>query len=267
MALTGIVHLAERLLSQSQSEAQTEQSALETIIKVSPQNFAPAKSLAISSADAFTASAQAPAADATAQAAGLFSVATSSLFSAAANLLRGPVNSTSATSSSSSAVNSARTPAANSPAVSVTNASAASKASSVNSPGPATAVATSPDLANDSDVAAVPPPLASVTRNATTSSELQGLNNLLAADGLSASDIAEVDNFARSSNDYHPTDYLKLVHQLQTAEQSQSPASTATSEQNATNAINLNAPTIAHNAATITVAPKVSSAIAGASKP
>jgi hypothetical protein len=88
MALTGIVNLAERLLNQSQTHAQKDQSTPPAPAKASTEKSAPAAD-ATGGSDAFTLPTQTPAADASAQPSGLFSVATSALFSAAANLVAG----------------------------------------------------------------------------------------------------------------------------------------------------------------------------------
>src|ERR1700722_9831840 len=91
MALTGIVNLADRLVNQSQP--QTEQSSADST-PTTAQGSSTSKSsvtpvTTTAAADEFTSSAQTPAAGATAQAAELFSVATFSLFTAAAKFLLG----------------------------------------------------------------------------------------------------------------------------------------------------------------------------------
>jgi len=191
MALTGIVNLAERLLNQSQSQPQTEQNTPHLAVNISPnvsqnispENSGPANTLAAPVTDAFTSSAQTPAADASAQAAGLFSVANSSPFTAAANVLLGDTSATAAGNSAAAV--------------------------------PATEQATPPAAATiGATLPAVPPPLPSVAQAATTNSERQALNNLLAAEGLSTANITQVDNVAQSLNDYDPTDYATLVNEL-----------------------------------------------------
>ncbi len=199
MALTGIVNLAERLLNQSQSQPQTEQNRPQVGPNISPnvtsENSASTNTLAAPVTDAFTSSVQTPAANATAQAAGLFSVANSSPFTAATNVLLGDA----------SAI-----PAGNSAAAAPATAQATSLATSQipsqeTEPRAAAVGATLP---------AVPPPLPSVAQAAATNSERQALNNLLAAEGLSTANITQVDNVAQSLNDYDPTDYSTLVNQL-----------------------------------------------------
>ena len=184
MALTGIVNLAERLLNQSQSQPQTEQNTPQVAPNIlpvvppiaSPENSALANTLAAPVTDAFTSSAQTPAADSTAQAAGLFRVATASPFTAAANVLFVDASVTAGNSATQDSTTAAASVGATLPAV--------------------------------------PPPLPSVAQAATTNSERQALNNLLAAEGLSTANITQVDNVAQSLNDYDPTDYATLVNEL-----------------------------------------------------
>jgi hypothetical protein len=219
MALTGIVNLAERLLNQSQSQPQTEQNAPQTTPNispfiapiVSPENSVLANTLAAPITDAFTSFAQTPAADSTAQAAGLFRVANSPPFTAAANTLLGD-GSAAATANSVAAV-----PATEQTTAPATQPAAATVGATNGTAAVLQAVSSSPAqtaAAVGATLPAVPPPLPSVAQAATTNSERQALNNLLAAEGLSTANITQVDNVAQSLNDYDPTDYAALVNQL-----------------------------------------------------
>jgi hypothetical protein len=111
-----------------------------------------------------------------------------------------------------------------------------------------------------------------VAQTATTNSELQALNTLLAAEGLSTANIAQVDNVAQSLNDYNATDYATLVSQLEFAAQGHSPVATAANTQAATApdsslTTNLSTAAVVNDATVAIAVPKVSSAAAGLSKP
>ncbi|MGA2421805.1 MAG: hypothetical protein ABSG69_17140, partial [Candidatus Acidiferrum sp.] len=283
-------------------------------------NSAPAKASTASSTDAFTSSTQSPEANATAQAAGLFSVNTLSLFTAAANFL---LDNGSNAGGNSSAPTAATTPApattvaatsapggantnvivgesvplaallqngnatvqtaatapatANRVATAEASPAAASAATSPNTaavPAAATTAATpqaapssastSANTASDNVPATVPPPLPSVAQAANTSSELQSLNDLLAAEGLSASQIAQVDNVAQALNDYNPTAYSSLVNQLEFAAQTR--ISVIATGQSATVPTNLSTAVGTSEAPAPVALPKVSGVAAGVSK-
>ena len=350
MALTGIVNLADRLLSQSQSQAQTEQSAPDASAKVSPENSAPTKAPAAPSTDAFTSSTQSPAANASAQAAGLFSVNTLSLFTTAANFLLGsgntagsspittpaasatnatPVTTTNAASAATTATtpagtqtasavggegtnviaiaresvplaallqnsnaavqpvvtarattNTAATSTATAPASTAAASTAAASAiptitgSSADAPSAAATTTGTSAPANtsantdgsDSVLAAVPPPLPSVAQAATTNNELQALNDLLAAEGLSSSQIAQVDNVAQALDNYNPTAYSSLVNQLEFAAQTRTSLAATASAQIVPTITNPSTAAVTGEAAAAVALPKVSSAAAGVSK-
>jgi hypothetical protein len=113
----------------------------------------------------------------------------------------------------------------------------------------------------------VPPPLPTVTQTAATSSKLQALNSLLAADGLSSAQIAHVDGVAQSFNDYSATDYSALVHQLELAAQNHPPAATAAAAQHSAAATNPSTAAVVSDASaptgTLSAVPKASGAVAG----
>jgi hypothetical protein len=252
MALTGIVNLADRLVNQSQP--QTEQSFADTT-PTTAQGSGTLKSSAapvtsVTAADEFTLSAQTPAAGATAQAAGLFSVATFSLFTAAAKFLLGDSGSgSSATAKSAPTGSDASAPAVTTATSSAVNPSAqnatpaAGNSSAIASPTNADntlALATAPVNSTVSNLpffassatpgstalALIPP--SSVAQSASVNSELQSLNTALSALGLPPSDIAVIDRIAALLKDFSPAAYSDLLHQFETLAQSQlAPSATA----------------------------------------
>lgn len=256
MALTGIVNLADRLVNQSQP--QTEQSSADstqTTSQVSSSSKSSAAPVAsATAADEFTSSAQTPAAGATAQAAGLFSVATFSLFTAAAKFLLGDSGSGSsaapaaksapvASDAQSPAIATAASPTVNLSAQNTTSAPSsgnspaiASPANADNTPALATTPANStpsnlpfsatPTTSGTTALALIPP--SSVAQSASVNSELQSLNTALSALGLPQSDIAVIDRIAALLKDFSPAAYSDLLHQFETLAQSQlAPAATA----------------------------------------
>jgi hypothetical protein len=188
-------------------------------------------------ADEFTWSAQTPAAGATAQAAGLFSVATFSLFTAAAKFLLGDSGSGSPTAATPAPVPSdLAAPAATTGASPTSNASAQNTTPSPsggNSPAIASpanadhtpALATSPA---DSTVSNIPFSASSVAQSASVNSELQSLNTALSALGLPPSDIAVIDRIAALLKDFSPAAYSDLLRQFETLAQTQLAPSAAT---------------------------------------
>src|SRR5271165_3518038 len=173
MAHIGIINLAERLLSQSQAQ-ESSPSTPQNPQAVSTPSATPAPAPTLPGTDQFTASTQSNASDATAQAAGLFSVKTLSLFTAAANFILG-------------------TPSASAP--------------------------TAPTLTF------IPPP--SVALIAAVNSQLQSLNDALAALGLSQQDITVIDRIASALQDFNPTTYTDLLYQLEGLAQSHAPQVTS----------------------------------------
>ena len=275
MALIGIVNFADRLVNQSQPPAPAAQNspaanapaAATNAPAKSPATATPANSSGSEASDEFTSSQQ-HTANTAAQAAGLFSVNTLSLFTAAAKRVlsatpaatanvAAPVASVAApvaaaaqnsakvaaapvatvatvvapatalnvspveaaTQNSASAQNA--TPAQSAAAVAQSSAAAqnaAATAQNVSTPQLfAVAVTTNAAVAApapSANVSAfVPPP--TVIQTATAASELQSLNSALSALGLSQADIAQVDRVASARDDYNPTTYSVLVHQLE----------------------------------------------------
>jgi hypothetical protein len=245
MALTGIVNLADRLVTQSQpqtgqssadSAATTAQGSSTAKSPAAPDPSAPA-------ADEFTLSAQTPAAGSTAQAAGLFSVATFSFFSAAAKFLLGNPGSGSPTAArpapappsapaAATAASATTNPSAQNPTLSPSGGNApaiASPANADNTPALATlpansAVSNFPFPASSATsgtpaLALIPP--SSEAQSASVSSELQSLNTALSALGLPPADIAAIDRIAALLKDFSPAAYSSLLHQFETLAQSQ----------------------------------------------
>jgi len=192
MALVGIVNLADRLFNESQSQAQADKtsSPVQPSAQTGPDSQ---ESANLPNPDQFTSSSQSSAADATAQAAGLFSVNTFSMFTAAANfLLRAP---------SSALANAGVQP--NGAARSQGNASARSSAeapSGVAGAGSASAASTLGSAATPTGAA---------------SSQRQALNSALAALGLPRDDTASIERIATLLQDFNPATYTDLLHQLQ----------------------------------------------------
>jgi len=197
MAHIGIINLAERLLSQSQAQ-ESSPSTPQNPQAVSTPSATPAPAPTLPGTDQFTASTQSNASDATAQAAGLFSVKTLSLFTAAANFILG-------------------TPSASAPG----NPSAAGQRNAATSATTAVIAAapTTPTLTF------IPPP--SVALIAAVNSQLQSLNDALAALGLSQQDITVIDRIASALQDFNPTTYTDLLYQLEGLAQSHAPQVTS----------------------------------------
>lgn len=283
MALTGIVNLADRLVNQSQP--QTEQSSADST-PTTAQGSGTLKSSAapvtsVTAADEFTLSAQTPAAGATAQAAGLFSVATFSLFTAAAKFLLGDSGSGSSTTAKSAPTGSdASAPAVTTATSSAVNPSAqnatpaAGNSSAIASPTNADntlALATAPVNSTVSNLpffassatpgstalALIPP--SSVAQSASVNSELQSLNTALSALGLPQSDIAVIDRIAALLKDFSPAAYSDLLHQFETLAQSQL-APSATAPPPTTSAAAAAAPASGASAVDVTNATNASSA-------
>ena len=257
MALTGIVNLADRLVNQSQP--QTEQSSADSTPTTS-QGSSTSKSSAspvasVTAADEFTSSAQTPAAGATAQAAGLFSVATFSLFTAAAKFLLGDSGSGSSAAPAAkpaSVASNVQSPATITTAASSTVNPSAQNTTSAPSSGNSPAIATSANADNASALTTAPVnstvsnlpfsaisatsattalaliPPSSVAQSASVNSELQSLNTALSALGLPQSDIAVIDRIAALLKDFSPAAYSDLLHQFETLAQSQLAPAAAT---------------------------------------
>lgn len=178
--------------------------------------------------DQFTSSAQGAPAQATAEAAGLFTVSQFTLFSAAAEFLL-------AQTAAPPQANPANTPppavnpnpGTTAPGVAATNLQAAPQAPLAGAAAPAATTTAAPAPASN---------LPKVITAGTPSVEdqLQALNNKLSALGLGPADIQKVDQIAGLINDFNPTAFTSLVYQLEAQAQSAArqiaaiPATTAT---------------------------------------
>jgi hypothetical protein len=172
MAHVGLVNLTQHLLNQATGQSQEGQTATKSANATGNTGALPPPE------DHFTPSAR----NEPAQAAGLFTVNRSTLFSAAAGALL------------------SKTPAPQ-PKPANTPAPAAQTTAAANAP------------------AANPPPAhpAAVVATATPNiqNQLQALNNALAALGLDHADILVVDRVASRLQDFNPTAFTSLVYQLE----------------------------------------------------
>lgn len=187
MALIGLVNLTERLLNQTASQGQDTQAAAKAA-KANPDN-----GISAATEDHFTPSAHNAPAQATAQAAGLFTVSQFTLFTAAAGVL--PAH------NAAPQANQANRPA---PAANVVPAAAPQKAVAANAPAPA---APTTLAANSAGGVA--------TGTAAIQDQLQALNSALAALGLDHADILVIDRVASRLQDFNPTAFTSLVYQLE----------------------------------------------------
>ena len=233
MSLNAIINLAERLLTNS-SEQSTDTSSGSRQSKQAARVESDANGR-----DRFTPSAPAQ------QDAGLFQVKQFSFFSAAAEFLL------------SQTLQPQANPVATSPAVpaNATGSPVVVQPTTALAQDPAgTSVAATPIVAarfpaaNSAPIVAAPaataaianaPAAASVTANS-TQSQLLALNTALAALGLNASQLAQVDQIAKLIQDFNPAAFASLLYQLEAlAHVSAQPAAappTSTAAQSATSA-------------------------------
>jgi hypothetical protein len=216
MSLIAIVNLAERLLDQSPGHDSPGQSGAK-LAGVKDGEDATAVTQ-----DHFTPSAATDQDHATAQAAGLFRASQVTFFSAAADFLLAQT----------------APQTANPPAQALPTAAPAAQAVSAVPPrepliplGPVATTAASlpgPAAPTGAGSAGATNALASATAapgsNSTASSlsQLQALNNALASLGLNAQQLAQVDRIASLIQDFNPTAFLSLVHQLEVLAQANS---------------------------------------------
>jgi hypothetical protein len=246
MATTGLINLAESLLNQTataqelQAVPATNGSGTATVGAVNTQAIL----------DEFVPSSQTGAANATAEAAGLFTAAQIPFFTAAANsllsqstpaqtnlavtpgntvaplvpplisLVEGTAQTQIQTITTTPAP-AAATPAAATLAVAVAgvradtngNASAANVAPVATTQQPAAAASAT------NGASAVGTTTAAPASTLASQAQLQTLNNSLAALGLSTAAIKTVDRIANAINDFNPAAYSSLVYQLEAAAQ------------------------------------------------
>jgi len=223
MSLNAIINLAERLLTNS-SEQSTDTNSGSRQSKQAARVESDANGR-----DRFTPSAPAQ------QDAGLFQVKQFSFFSAAAEFLL------------SQTLQPQANPVATSPAVpaNATGSPVVVQPTTALAQDPAgTSVAATPIVAarfpaaNSAPIVAAPA-AASVTANS-TQSQLLALNTALAALGLNASQLAQVDQIAKLIQDFNPAAFASLLYQLEAlAHVSAQPAAappTSTAAQSATSA-------------------------------
>jgi hypothetical protein len=243
MATTGLVNLAESLLNQT-ATAQVLQ-ALPATNGTGTATAGAVNTQAI--LDEFVPSSQTGAANATSEAAGLFTAAQIPLFTAAANSLLAqstPTQTSPAVAPGNTVaplvpplvslvegtaptpiqtITTTPAPAAAAPAAATLAVAVGGVQASAN--GTATAVNVAPVATTQQPAAAA---TAASTNTLATQAQLQTLNNSLAALGLSASAIQTVDQIANAISDFNPDAYSSLVYQLEAAAQaaaSQTPAS------------------------------------------
>jgi ribonuclease E len=255
MATTGLVNLAESLLNQTTTAQELQ--ALPATNGTGTATAGAVNTQAI--LDEFVPSSQTGAANATAEAAGLFTAAQIPLFTAAANSLL--AQSTPAQTNLAVAPGNTVAPLVP-PLVSLVEGTAQTPIQTITTtPAPAAAAPAAATLAvavagvqtgtNGNVTAANVAPAettqqlaaaASATNSASaigaataasagtlvSQAQLQTLNNSLAALGLSTAAIQTVDQVANAINDFNPDAYSRLVYQLEAAAQaaaSQTPAS------------------------------------------
>lgn len=204
MSVTGVVNLNDGLLGQNS----TQQSPGLAQAKTSAHASAGQTSPSALPQDQFTPSALTESANSTAEAAGLFSAPKAA---ALPNLVSASGQSTTDTNRST-AVGAASNAAAAGQASGGAIAAAPNGLGSINSPNTSNNAA-----ASDSTSTA-----ATGAGSVAQQTQLQALNNALAAIGLSAADIREVDRVASLINDFSPVAFTSLAYQLEA--QAQNPA-------------------------------------------
>ena len=271
MATTGLVNLAESLLNQTATAQELQ--ALPVTNGTGTATAGAVNTQAI--LDEFVPSSQTGAANATSEAAGLFTAAQIPLFTAAANsLLAQP---TPAQINPAVAPGNTVAPLVP-PLISLIGGTAPTPIQTVTTPAPAVAPPAAATLAvavaglqasangtatavNVAPVATTQQPAAAATAASTstlaTQAQLQTLNNSLAALGLSTSAIQTVDQIANAINDFNPDAYSSLVYQLEAAAQA------AASQTPASNVAAANTPTTATQAPATNVGAVNGPAVAG----
>lgn len=196
MSSVSLVSLSERLLNQNAAQGQDVQASQKSS---TPQDNQEALNVA---QDQFTPSAQNNRAQTSAQAAGLFSVPQSQLFSPAANSLLQQVPS------------------------SPTNQNSA-----------AGQPITPPIQPGQISSAVAPQPTTAPTTDSTyTQQQLQPLNEALVSLGLSQQDIQKLDQIAAISSDFSPAAFTALAYQMEELAQQSSQAATSTASTTAASA-------------------------------
>ena len=251
MSALGLVNVVQNLSNQNLTQ--------NTTAEAPPQSNAGQPNLQVSAVpdDQYTPSAQNGQAEASAQAAGLFSVPQTLTFTAAAALVLGQnaasqvgaaaaaspatsVNAPTQQSTTNILAQQIATPTTTATSTAATEVQAAPAASAAAST--AAAVNTQPAATTPAAQAAAPAPTvpasasaaapgASATATTTlleSQEQLQALNLALAALGLSTQDIDQLDRIASTNNDYNPSAYTAQAYQLEALAQQPSPQAAAT---------------------------------------
>jgi hypothetical protein len=243
MSVTNFVNLSSGLPGQSATQ-HAQPSAL-------PANPAVTSGTAALPKDQFVPSSLSETTDATAHAAGLFTVSKSASSSASSDLLSTPSGASSAQASSPTKTNLATAAIGANVATgdTATSASSSNAGALSGSALPPTAAATSDSAAvtgssasSDSAQAASTPATTSSSAapsgSVTTQTQLDSLNNALQALGLSAADIQQVDQVAQLTNDFSPTSFTSLVYQLEALARNSSPQTQSPPAANASTSSN-----------------------------
>jgi hypothetical protein len=242
MSLVGLINLTERLSNQNSTESQQSEVPPKTAaVQTNPKTHGAAE-------DQFTPSPQNGREKNSAQEAGLFSVTRISFFSAAAEFLLGlatapeanqPATGNAAATANTAApqdanANAAVLPAAPTPAATTTALATLAQTvpAAANTTNPVATAATQRPvvpITNFTPAAAAPAASSTATSNlASTQQQLQALNQALAALGLSAQDIQQLDRIASIINDFNPSAFTALVNQLETLAEQAAPQAAAT---------------------------------------
>ncbi len=248
MSVIGLVNLAERLSNQNTAQGPDAEA---TPKAANPQSTQGNPGTA---EDQFTPSAQSTQAQATAQAAGLFSVSHLSIFSAAANFLLGqnplpqssqpaaatPPATANASAQQPAAANTQSTqpavPTAASPAALLQPPADSNNATTAANPVSSQTAANAPVLS--ATTAAVSAPVTTTTGAATsTEQQLQALNAALQALGLSPQDIQQLDQIATVINEFNPAAFTALAYQLEALAPQTAPQTASTTEANTQNTL------------------------------
>ena len=228
MSLVAIVNLAERLLNQSPGQGQTGPNGLNAAKAATTAN--PPTTFE----DLFTSSANGP--GATAQDAGIFNVDRLAIFSAAADFLLGQANRAVPAPDANVAAQSIA--AAGDAAGAQATASAAQTPTTANAnTQPPTQAANVPaqtlPLTSTAEITAPTSTAGSASTSAlNTQSQLQALNNALAALGLPAADLTIIDRIASLIQDFNPAAFTSLVYQLEALANTQATQGTPSAQAN-----------------------------------
>jgi hypothetical protein len=254
MALTGLVNLTEQFLNQIAAQTQnTTAASNNTVSSTQSENGEPVDQFTPSTQNVQTA----------AQAAGLFTVSQFALFSAAAGLLLTQADTPATSQTNNTGENNTTNPfttttalaalpnnpvgtafallpaAVNSTEDTNTNTNAAQGRAVANNSEQANAAVQASAAANISTAAPTTNTGTSPAGSPAVQNQLQSLNSALAALGLNATEIQEIDQIASLIQDFNPSVFTSLAYQLEDLSQqatSQQPAQStnATSSSTAT---------------------------------